>query len=195
MPHIFFLRNYLFRTYEIHTQYNWMSPLHMLFFHVTSIYVYGLKPVRNKGMSAFPVQARFLFAFPCPHCTNHALAIFKTCPTQCILQWPKKMKILWPQIMAIGWMGEHSPTKFGDCLLGSQTCVRAGVVALNQHVSWIPVRLHLLLTLFQFLKGFEVRVQIDYLTSGNHIYQNLWAGDCGRTPRQRSIMQLRFSTS
>jgi hypothetical protein len=36
----YFLRNYLFRTYEIHAQHNWMLPLHMLFFHIISIYVY-----------------------------------------------------------------------------------------------------------------------------------------------------------
>jgi hypothetical protein len=36
--------------YEIHAQYNWMFPLHMLFFHVISIYLYGLTPGRNKGM-------------------------------------------------------------------------------------------------------------------------------------------------
>ena len=49
MPHNFFLGNYLFRMYEIHAQYNWMFPLHMLFFHIISIYVYGLMPVRNKA--------------------------------------------------------------------------------------------------------------------------------------------------
>jgi hypothetical protein len=57
----FFLRNYLFRMYEIHAQYNCMFPLHMLFFHIISIYIYGLRPARNKGMHAFPVAARFLF--------------------------------------------------------------------------------------------------------------------------------------
>jgi hypothetical protein len=36
--------------YEIHTQYNWMFPLHVSFFHIISIYVYGLTPARNKGM-------------------------------------------------------------------------------------------------------------------------------------------------
>jgi hypothetical protein len=46
-PHIFFLGNYLFRMYEIHTQYNWMFPLHMLFFRIISIYVYGLTSVRT----------------------------------------------------------------------------------------------------------------------------------------------------
>jgi len=43
---------------------------------------------------------------------------------------------------------------------------------LNQHVSWIPVRPHSPVTLFQFLEGFDVRVQIDSLTSGYHIHQN-----------------------
>ena len=43
---------------------------------------------------------------------------------------------------------------------------------LNQYVSWISVRLHLPVTLFQFLEGFDVRVQIDCLTSGHHIRQN-----------------------
>jgi len=61
MPHIFFLGNGLFSMYEIHTWCNWMFPLHMLFFHIISIYVYSLMPVRNKGMHAFPVLARFLF--------------------------------------------------------------------------------------------------------------------------------------
>jgi hypothetical protein len=49
--------------YEIHAQYNWMFPLHMLFFHIISIYIYGLTPVRNKEMLAFPVPAQFLFAY------------------------------------------------------------------------------------------------------------------------------------
>jgi len=61
MSHIFFLGNYLLRMYAIHAQYNWMFPLRMLFFHIISIYVYGLMPARNKGMHAFPVAARFLF--------------------------------------------------------------------------------------------------------------------------------------
>ena len=34
MPHIFFLGNCLFRMYEIHTHYNCMFPLHILFFHL-----------------------------------------------------------------------------------------------------------------------------------------------------------------
>jgi len=61
MPHIFFLGSYLCRLYEIHAHYNWMFPLHMLFFQIISIYVYGLTPVQNKGAHAFPVPARFLF--------------------------------------------------------------------------------------------------------------------------------------
>ena len=56
MPHIFFLGNYLFRMYEIHAQCNWMFPLHMLFFHIISVYVYGLTPAQNKSMHAFPYQ-------------------------------------------------------------------------------------------------------------------------------------------
>jgi len=43
---------------------------------------------------------------------------------------------------------------------------------LNQHVSWIPVRPHSPVTLFQFLEGVDVCVRIDYLTSGHHIHQN-----------------------
>ena len=39
--------------YEIHAQYNWMFPLHMQFFHLTSFYVNGLTPVRNKQGHAF----------------------------------------------------------------------------------------------------------------------------------------------
>jgi len=60
MPH-FFSGNYLLKMYEIQAQYNWMFPLHMLFFHMNCIYVYGLTPARNKGMHAFSVPARFLF--------------------------------------------------------------------------------------------------------------------------------------
>jgi hypothetical protein len=37
IPNIFFLGNYLLRMYELHAQYNWMFPLHMLFFHILSI--------------------------------------------------------------------------------------------------------------------------------------------------------------
>jgi hypothetical protein len=37
MPHILFLGNYLFRIYEIHAEYNWMFPLHMLFFHMHAL--------------------------------------------------------------------------------------------------------------------------------------------------------------
>ena len=59
--HFFFLGNYLFRMYEIHAQYNWTFPLHMLFFQIISVYVYGLTPAGNKGMHVFPVPARFLF--------------------------------------------------------------------------------------------------------------------------------------
>jgi hypothetical protein len=56
-------------------------------------------------------------------------------------------------------------------------------------------RPHSPVMLFQFFEGFDVRVQIDCLTSGNHIHKNVWAGGCGRTPRPRSIMRLRFCTS
>jgi hypothetical protein len=59
-PH-FFLGNYLLRMFEIHAQYNWMFPLHMLFFHIISTYVYGLTPARNNGMHSFPVPACSLF--------------------------------------------------------------------------------------------------------------------------------------
>jgi hypothetical protein len=61
MPHIFFLGNYLFRMYEIRAQYNWIFPLHTLFFHIISIYVYSPTPAQKKGMHAFAVTARFLF--------------------------------------------------------------------------------------------------------------------------------------
>jgi hypothetical protein len=61
MHHIFILGNYLFRMYAIHTQYNWMFLLRMLFFHIIYIYVYGLMLAWNKGMRAFAVPAHFLF--------------------------------------------------------------------------------------------------------------------------------------
>jgi hypothetical protein len=62
MSHFFFLGKYIFRMYEIDAQYNWMCPVHMLFFHIISIYVYDLTPALNTGMHAFPAPARFLFA-------------------------------------------------------------------------------------------------------------------------------------
>jgi hypothetical protein len=37
MPHTFFLGNYLFGMYEIHAQYNWMFPLHALFFDMHAL--------------------------------------------------------------------------------------------------------------------------------------------------------------
>jgi hypothetical protein len=55
MPHILFLGNYLFRMYEIHAQYNWMFPLHKLFFHTISIYVYGAK----QGHACLPCTSLF----------------------------------------------------------------------------------------------------------------------------------------
>ena len=85
---------------------------------------------------------------------------------------PKKMEIWRRQIRTIGGMGEYSPSKFGDCLLGSQTRVRVGTVVLIQHASCIPVRPHSLVTLFQFLEGFDVCIRIDCLTSGHHIHHN-----------------------
>jgi len=81
-----------------------MFPLHMLFFHIISMYVRGLTPTRDKGMHVFTVTARFLFMWPCLHCTNQALVIFKPRPMQCIFQWPQKMKIWRRQTRAIwGW--------------------------------------------------------------------------------------------
>ena len=58
MPYIFFLGNYLFRMYEIHAQYNWMFPLHMLFFHIISVYVYGLASVKQ-GYACLPCTSTF----------------------------------------------------------------------------------------------------------------------------------------
>jgi hypothetical protein len=34
----------------------WIFPLCMLFFHIISIYVYGLMPAQNKGMHAFVLR-------------------------------------------------------------------------------------------------------------------------------------------
>jgi hypothetical protein len=51
----------------------------MLFFHIISIYVYGLMPARNKGMYVFPVPARFLFAywmFPLHMLVFHIISIY-----------------------------------------------------------------------------------------------------------------------
>jgi hypothetical protein len=61
MPIFFFLGNYLFRIYAIHAQYNWMFPLHMLFFNMIAIYVYGHTHAQNKSMHAFAEPAPFLF--------------------------------------------------------------------------------------------------------------------------------------
>jgi hypothetical protein len=61
--------------FEIHAQYNWMFPVHVLLFHTVSIYVYGLMPVQNKGMHAFSVPAHFLFmddATPLTACSSPA---------------------------------------------------------------------------------------------------------------------------
>ena len=44
--------------YEIRAHSNCMFPIHTWFFHIISIYVYGLTPARNNGMHAFPVPTR-----------------------------------------------------------------------------------------------------------------------------------------
>ena len=60
MLHIFFfLGNYLFRMSEIHAQYNWIFPLHMLFFHIFSMYVYGLKASAKQGHACLTCTISF----------------------------------------------------------------------------------------------------------------------------------------
>jgi hypothetical protein len=39
------------------------------------------------------------------------------------------------QTWAVGWMGQHRPTHFGFVFPGSQACVRACIVMLEQHIS------------------------------------------------------------
>ena len=52
---------------------------------------------------------------------------------------------------------------------GFVTCLRVGIIMLNQHVSWIPVRLHSPVTLFQFwrvlMHAFKLTVSPLAITS------------------------------
>jgi hypothetical protein len=65
MPHIFFLGNYLFRTYEIHAQYNCMFLLHMLFFHIICGKITCLKETSSTRTGNELVQGRHA----CPYFT------------------------------------------------------------------------------------------------------------------------------
>jgi hypothetical protein len=59
MTHIFFLGNSLLRMYEIHAQYNWKFPLHVLFFHIISIWPCASVKQGHASLpctSSFPVQ-------------------------------------------------------------------------------------------------------------------------------------------
>jgi hypothetical protein len=54
----FFLRNYLFRMYEIHAQYNWMFPLHVIFPHNLHL---SLRPCASvkQGHACLPCISSF----------------------------------------------------------------------------------------------------------------------------------------
>jgi hypothetical protein len=56
---------------------------------------------------------------------------------QSIFKRPKEVEVRRCQIWAVGWMWQHRPTHFGDVFLGSQACVRACIVMLEQHFSVI----------------------------------------------------------
>jgi len=58
MPHIFFLANYLFKMYEIHAQYNWMFPIHVIFPHNLHLH---LRPYTSakQGHACLPCTSSF----------------------------------------------------------------------------------------------------------------------------------------
>ena len=58
MPHIFFLGNYLFRMYEIHAQYNWMFPLHVIFPHNLCLRLWPYASMKQ-GHACLPCTSSF----------------------------------------------------------------------------------------------------------------------------------------
>jgi hypothetical protein len=49
------------------------------------------------------------------------------------------------QIWAVGWMGQHRPTHFGDVFPGSRACASECIVILEQHFSIIEHTLPVLI--------------------------------------------------
>jgi len=88
---------------------------------------------------------------------------------QCVLQWLKKMKIWRRQIRTIGGIGEAQSNPILAIAYWVRRRVRAGIVVLNEHVSWIPVKPQSPVPIFQFLEGYDVHVRIDCLISGHHV--------------------------
>ena len=58
MPHIFLLRNYLFRMYEIHAQYNRMFPLHVIFPHNLHLRIWPYSSMKQ-GHACLPCTGLF----------------------------------------------------------------------------------------------------------------------------------------
>ena len=58
MPHIFFLANYLFRMYEIHAQYNWIFPIHVIFPHNLHLHLWPY-PSGKQGHACLPCTSSF----------------------------------------------------------------------------------------------------------------------------------------
>jgi hypothetical protein len=110
-----------------------MFLLHTLFSYIVSINLYGLTPAWNKCMYSLPVPALVLPAWLLPHCFIYAVVIFNVSSTRSIFKRPKEVEVRRCQIWAVGWMGQHRPTHFGDVFPGSQACVRACTVMLEQH--------------------------------------------------------------
>jgi hypothetical protein len=53
-------------------------------------------------------------------------------------------------------MGQHRPTHFGDVFPGSEACVRACIVMLEQYFCWILARLNSPETFLELVEGVDV---------------------------------------
>ena len=121
MAHIFFLGNYLFRMYEIHAQYNWMFPLHMLFFHIISVLHVRLRPYDSakQGHACLPCTSSFPVHVAMSSQHESRSRHLQTSSHAVHPSMAQKDGNLTVPDQDYRVDGEHSPSKFGDCLPGS----------------------------------------------------------------------------
>jgi hypothetical protein len=113
------------------------------------------------------------------------LSSSKWVPHKASLRDSKVVEVLWCQIWAVGWIRQHRPTHFGDVFPGSQTCVKACIVMLEQHFSVIE---HTLPVLFKSCRA-NCRVvmrQSAWIMASARFYMSGVLAVSGRPPRGRS---------
>jgi hypothetical protein len=69
-------------------------------------------------------------------------------------------------------VGQHRPTHFSDVFPGSQACVRACIVTLEQYFCWILARPNSPETFLELVEGVDVCLWVNGRTSYHHIHKN-----------------------